>query len=103
MRLGACDYYTPSTLIGGKGGASPSSLHTTHEGPTEHVNCKMDVIKVYTGSYMASNGSCLMVTWILSKNRLSEVSQTQNWEIMTLPMLTYVDLFYFIMCENSHE
>ena len=34
-RLRACDHYTSSTLIGGKGGAGPSSLHTTLEGPTE--------------------------------------------------------------------
>jgi hypothetical protein len=37
-RLRARDHYTSSTLIGGKGGASPSSLHTTLEGPTEYVN-----------------------------------------------------------------
>ena len=37
-RLRARDHYTSSTLIGGKGGASPSSLHTTFEGPTEYVN-----------------------------------------------------------------
>jgi hypothetical protein len=43
MRLRAYDQYTSSTLIGGKGGAAPNSLHTTLEGPTEHVNCKMDV------------------------------------------------------------
>jgi hypothetical protein len=63
----------------------------------------MDVIKVYMGSYMASNGSCLMATWTLFKNRFLEVGQTQNWETMALPMLTYVDLFYFIMCEDPHE
>ena len=34
MRLRAHDHYTSSTLIGGKGGAGPSSLHTTLEGPT---------------------------------------------------------------------
>ena len=37
-RLRAHDYYTSSTLIGGKGGAGPSSLHTTLEGPMEYVN-----------------------------------------------------------------
>ena len=43
-RLGARDHYTLSTLIGEKGGAGPSSLHTTLEGPTEYVSeCKMDV------------------------------------------------------------
>ena len=37
-RLSARDQYTSSTLIGGKGGAGPSSLHTMLEGPTEYVN-----------------------------------------------------------------
>jgi hypothetical protein len=39
-RLRDCDHYTSSTLISGKGGASPSLLHTTLEGPTEYVNAK---------------------------------------------------------------
>jgi hypothetical protein len=39
-RLRANDHYTSSTLIGGKGGAGPSSLHTTLEGPTEYVNTR---------------------------------------------------------------
>ena len=38
MGLRARDHYTSSTLIGGKGGAGPSSLHTTLEGPREDVN-----------------------------------------------------------------
>ena len=42
-RLRAHDHYTLSTLIGGEGGAIPSLLHTTLEGPTEYVNSKMDV------------------------------------------------------------
>jgi hypothetical protein len=58
MRLSARDHYTSSTLIGGKGGAGPSSLHIMLEGPTEYVNAYMD-------SYMASNGSCFMVTWTI--------------------------------------
>jgi hypothetical protein len=39
-RLRAQDKCTSSTLVGGKGGAGPSSLHTTLEGPTEHVNAR---------------------------------------------------------------
>jgi hypothetical protein len=40
-RSRACDLYTSSTLVGGKGGAGPSSLlHTTLEGPTEYVNAR---------------------------------------------------------------
>ena len=37
-RLRACDHYTSSTPIGGKGRAGPSLLHTALEGPTEYVN-----------------------------------------------------------------
>ena len=40
MRLRAHDYYTSSTPIGGKGGANPSSLHTTLEGATGYVNAR---------------------------------------------------------------
>ena len=62
-RLRARDHYTSSTLIGGKGGAGPSSLlHMTLEGPTEYVNGKMDVKSTWMESCMASNGSCFMVT-----------------------------------------
>jgi hypothetical protein len=39
-RLRARDHYNSSTLIDGKGGAGPSSLHTTLEGPTEYVNAR---------------------------------------------------------------
>ena len=62
-----------------------------------------DEYKVYMDSYMASNGSCSMVTWIISKNHILEVGLTQNREIMALRMLTTVDLFYFIVCEDPHE
>jgi hypothetical protein len=40
IRLRARDHYTSSALIGGKGGAGPSSLPTTLEGPTEYVNAR---------------------------------------------------------------
>jgi hypothetical protein len=54
-------------------------------------------------SYLASNGSCFMVTWTIFKNYLLEVGLTQNWETMALQMLTTVDLFYSIMCEDPHK
>ena len=38
--LRAHDHYTSSTLIGGKGGAGPSSLYSMCEGPTEYVNVR---------------------------------------------------------------
>jgi hypothetical protein len=48
-RLRARDQYTSSTLIGGKGGARPSSLHTMLEGPTDYISeCKMDVKSTWT-------------------------------------------------------
>ena len=59
--------------------------------------------KVYMDSYMVSNGSCFMVTWIIFKNHLLEVGLTQNWETMAFRMLTTIELFYFIMCEDLHE
>ena len=62
-----------------------------------------DGCKVYMDSYMASNGSCFMVTWTIFKNHLLEVGLTQNRETMALRMLTTIDLFYFIMCEDPHE
>ena len=39
-RLRARDHYTSSTLIGGKGGAGPNSLHTTLKGPTKNVKAR---------------------------------------------------------------
>jgi len=62
-----------------------------------------DGCKVYMDSYMASNGSCFKVTWIIFKNHLLEVGLTQNQETMALWTLTTVDLFYFVMWENPHE
>ena len=52
---------------------------------------------------MASNGSCLMITWTLFKNHLLEVGLTQNWEIMALQKLTTIVLLCFIMCDDVHE
>ena len=62
-----------------------------------------DGCKVYMDFYMASNGSCFMVTWIIFSNHLLEVGLTQNWETMALRTLTTVALFHFIMCEDPHE
>jgi hypothetical protein len=49
---------------------------------------------------MVSNGSCFMVTWIIFKDHLLEVRLTQDWETMALRMLTTINLFYLIMCED---
>jgi hypothetical protein len=61
-----------------------------------HVHCPLwlrnqqskwmqDGCKVYMDSYMASNGSCFKVTWIIFKNHLLEVGLTQNRETISLP------------------
>jgi hypothetical protein len=56
-----------------------------------------DGYKVYIDFYMASNGSCFMVTWTIFTNHLLEVGLTQH---MALQNLTTIDSLYFIMCEN---
>jgi hypothetical protein len=61
-----------------------------------------DGCNVYMDSYVASNGSYFMVTWIIFKNHLLEVGPTQNWETMSLRTLTTVDLFCFIMYKDPH-
>jgi hypothetical protein len=62
-----------------------------------------DGCKVYMASYMAPNGSCFVVTWIMFKTRLLEVGLTWNREIMALRTLSIVGLFYCVMCEDPHE
>ena len=62
-----------------------------------------DGCKVHMDSYMASNGSCSMVTSTTFKNHLMEVGLTQNQENMALQILTTVNLFYFNMCEDPRE
>jgi hypothetical protein len=57
-----------------------------------------DGCKVYVDSYMASNGSCFMVTWIIFNNHLLEVGLTQNWETMhfehSQPFIYYISPFH---------
>ena len=62
-----------------------------------------DGCEVYMDSYMASNGSCVMVTWIVFKNHLLEVGLAQNHETMARQTLTTADIFYCIMCEDPRE
>jgi hypothetical protein len=57
-RLRARDHSASSTLIGGKGGAGPSLLHTTLEGTNGVCECKMDVKS----------------TWIPTCHRMDHVS-----------------------------
>ena len=49
---------------------------------------------------MASNGSCLVVTWFTFKIHFLKVDLTQNQETMALRNLITVDLFYSIICED---
>ena len=69
MRLRAHDQYTSSTLVGGKGGAGPSSLHTTLEGPSEYVNAR----------WMQSlHGFLRGIEWIMLHGHL-DYFQTTSW------------------------
>jgi hypothetical protein len=62
-----------------------------------------DGCKVYMDSYMASNGSCFMVIWIIFNNHLFQVGLTQNPETMALRTLITIDLRYINMCDGLHE
>jgi hypothetical protein len=58
-----------------------------------------DGCKVCMDFYLASNGSCFMVIWVVFKNHLLEVGLTQiRQETVALRTFTTVGLFYFIMC-----
>jgi hypothetical protein len=53
--------------------------------------------------YMASNGSCFMVTWTIFKTHLLEIGLVENREIMVLRTLTTNELLQFIVHEDPHE
>ena len=71
----AHDDYTSSTLIGRKGGAGPSSLHTALEGPNGVRECKMDVKSTWIATWHRMDKSCFLVTWIIFKNHPLEVAR----------------------------
>jgi hypothetical protein len=53
-----------------------------------------DECKVHMDSYMASTGSCFMVTWTIFNHHLVEAGPTQNREIMAqLQMLITIQLY----------
>ena len=62
-----------------------------------------DGCKVYMDSYVASNGSCFMVTWIIFQNRLLEGRSNTKPGDHGTPIAHNHGLFYFIMCEDPHE
>ena len=67
-------------------------FHTTLEGTNGVSDCKMDV-NIYMDSYIASNGSCFMVTWTLFKNHLLEVGLTPNGDIIALSYFKIIALY----------
>ena len=92
-RLRARDPYTSSALMHGKGKVGPSPLPLRFR--DQWSMWMRDGCKVCMDSYMASNGSWFMVTWINFKNRLLEAGLTQIRKSMALWTLTIVGLFYF--------
>ena len=77
--------------------AEPVQVHFTQRLRDQGSMWMQDGCKVDMDSYMASNGTCCIITWINFKNHFFEVGLTQDQETMALRMLTTVDLFYFIM------
>jgi hypothetical protein len=85
MRLRACDRCPSNTLIGGNNKVDPTSLHQWRK-------WMQNECKVYMDSYIASNGSCFMVTWTIFNNHLLEVGLPQNWETDALWNLTTITI-----------
>ena len=64
--------------------------------------------KVYMDSYVASNGTCFMVTWTGFQKPPLEIGLKQNQKIVELRTLaTIIDfIFYFlflVMVEEPHD
>jgi hypothetical protein len=76
MRPRARDHYTSSIVIGRKRPSRCKFASHYAWGTNGVCECKMGV-KVYMNSYMASNGSCFMVTWTSFKNQLLEVGSNK--------------------------
>ena len=107
VRLRAHDhYYTSSTLIGGKGGASgPSSLlPTTLEGPMEYTSeCKMDGKSTWIPTWHRMDRG-FIVAWTISwQSSLEGRPNTKIGDNGTLNVIKRWFLFCFIMCEDPHE
>ena len=98
-RLRACVHYITCQALSLEEKAEPVQVHLRDQGSM----WMQDGCKVYMDSYMASNGSCFMVTWSIFKNHLLEEGLTQNQETMALWTLITVDLLYFNMREDPHE
>ena len=60
-----------------------------------------DGCKVYMDFYMASNGSCFMVTWTIFKTHLLKIGLTQkHWETMALRNAH--DRYSILSCVRTH-
>jgi hypothetical protein len=92
-RLRARDHYISSTLIDGSEKVEPVQVCFTLRLGDQWSMWMQDGSIVYMDPYMASIGSCFIVTWTIFKNHLLEVGLTQNRETMALRTLTTVDLF----------
>ena len=92
-RVSACDHCTLSTLVSGKGGVGPSSLHTMLEGPMEYVcECKMDG----KSTWILACHQMDYVSWSLGlffRIHLLEVGLTHR-ETVALQTLTTVGVLY---------
>ena len=95
----ARDHCNSSPLVGGKGRAGPSSLHTTLEGPTEYVNAKW--MSSVHGFLLYIKWIMFLITWIIFKNHLLDVGLTQSWETMALWMLTIINIYIFYHARGS--
>ena len=62
------------------GKAEPIQVRFTLHSRDQRSMWMQDGCKVYMDSYMASNGSCFMVTWTIFNNHLLKVGLTQNQE-----------------------
>ena len=81
-------------LIGGKGWASPSSLHTTLEGPTEYISeCNMDGKSTWIPTW--HQAGCVSLG-LFSKNHLLEV-------LFSLFSMTHVEWCKVVMLSREYE
>jgi hypothetical protein len=83
----ACDHYTSSTLIGGKGQSRSKFASHYAWGTSKVSECKMDV--------KSTRHRMDRVVWSLGL-----FSKPQNLETVALRTLKNVDLFYFIMSKD---
>ena len=72
--------------------AEPVQVHFTLHLRVQWSKWTQEGFKVYADSYVASKGSCFMVTWIIFKNHFLEVGLIQNQETIALWNFTTVEL-----------